>query len=439
MYEWVSFKNRNMIRKICRAARHYCVLCTLLCAGLSGYAQSAADVVTDSAAPAEAATAAPVSASAASTEMTAVSAPVSAEASARSSAPDTPDTSGTAADAAGGSGDTASGTAANNLTDPLDIPVTVSAFKIIPQYYGLPLAVRFGWFYRKNDFSVFPHAGFSFSVPDTPTLDTSIGVTIQQKSFFWNVSAVYDLVPFTMHKKADEQAVYGLTSFGYAFPGIRVTLPLLAGRLRQNEVIGGDGSAATKSTVVTHLSAGLQLDFFLADLGFFKSTGAAAFHYHWVPKAAFHYYTFSAAVPASFQLYYVDIAFMYSLFHTSAVQYGTAAPLRRYALGKTQSGMTGRSAFKPQPLFKDMHLFSAEFRWYPARLTAQTNGFFLSLFADAGLGITAKRKRAFLYEAGGGLGYNLYDSVPLTFQVGFNQKLQPVFYLSFVSRLAHRP
>ena len=101
--------------------------------------------------------------------------------------------------------------------------------------------------------------------------------------------------------------------------------------------------------------------------------------------------------------------------------------------------MTGRSAFKPQPLFKDMHLFSAEFRWYPARLTAQTNGFFLSLFADAGLGITAKRKRAFLYEAGGGLGYNLYDSVPLTFQVGFNQKLQPVFYLSFVSRLAHRP
>jgi len=314
----------------------------------------------------------------------------------------------------------------------------VSAFKIISQYYGLPLSVRFGWFYRKEDFSVFPNAGFSFSVADTPVLDTSVGLALQKKSFFWSGYAVYDIVPFAMHKKAADQAVYGITSFGFSFPRIKVTMPLVAGRLRKNEIIGDEWSTGTAPTVVTQVSAGLQLDFFLTDLGFFKSTGTAAFYYHWIPKAAFHYYTVSAAIPASFHLYYVDIAFMYSLFHTSTVQYGKAAPFRRYAIGQTQSGMTGRSTFKTQVLFKDMHLFSAEFRWYPARITAQTNGFFLSLFADVGFGITERRKRSLLYEAGGGLGYNLYDSVPLTFQVGFNQKLQPVFYLSVVSRLSHR-
>ena len=395
--------------RISREMRRYCVLCLLLCTGITGYgyAQSAQNT-------------AAASASVVSKTDNAVA-----------------DHAVTASDIA--TGETPGGTASRDSENgPLDFHVKVSAFKIISQYYGLPLSVRFGWFYRKEDFSVFPNAGFSFSVADTPVLDTSVGLALQKKSFFWSGYAVYDIVPFAMHKKAADQSVYGITSFGFSVPNIKVTMPLVAGRLRKNEIVGDEWSTATKPTVVTQVSAGLQLDFFLTDLGFFKSTGTAAFYYHWIPKAAFQYYTVSAAIPASFHLYYIDIAFMYSLFHTSTVQYGKAAPFRRYAIGQTQSGMTGRSTFKTQALFKDMHLFSAEFRWYPARITAQTNGFFLSLFADVGFGITERRKRSLLYEAGGGLGYNLYDSVPLTFQVGFNQKMQPVFYLSVVSRLSHR-
>lgn len=427
MDEFLLFKKittKKMIRNISRAMRRYCVLCLLLCAGITGYAQSAQDTSA-------------VSASVVSkTDNAVADHTVAAPGIATGETPDgNTGADGHATDSADNPGGTASGASTNV---PLDFHVKVSAFKIISQYYGLPLSVRFGWFYRKEDFSVFPNAGFSFSVADTPVLDTSVGLALQKKSFFWSGYAVYDIVPFAMHKKAADQAVYGITSFGFRFPGIKVTMPLVAGRLRKNEIIGDEWSTAIEPTVVTQVSAGLQLDFFLTDLGFFKSTGTAAFYYHWIPKAAFHYYTVSAVIPASFHLYYVDIAFMYSLFHTSTVQYGKAAPFRRYAIGQTQSGMTGRSTFKTQALFKDMHLFSAEFRWYPVRITAQTNGFFLSLFADVGFGITERRKGSLFYEAGGGLGYNLYDSVPLTFQVGFNQKMQPVFYLSVVSRLSHR-
>lgn len=328
-----------------------------------------------------------------------------------------------------------SGDSANS---PLDIPVKVSSFKIVPKYYSLPLSIQFGWFYRKEDLSVFPNVGFSFSiVDDTPVLDTLLGAEIQKKSFLWRSYAVYGLVPFTMHKKSADQIGYGITSFGFIFPRLKLILPMRAGRLRKNEIIGNGENSTTQLTVVTQFSAGLQLYFFIADFGFFKSTGALDLYWHWIPQAGFHYYTFSTTIPASFYLYYVDIAFMYSLYHTSTIQYGKTVPMHRYAIGKKQSSMTGRISFKPEALFKDLHLFSAEFRWYPARITAQTNGFFLSLFADVGFGITERRKSLLLYEFGGGIGCNFYDNVPLTFQVGVNQKMQPVFYLSVISRLSH--
>jgi len=320
-----------------------------------------------------------------------------------------------------------------------DVPVRISAFKIVSQYYGLPLSVRFGWFYRNGDFSLFPNTGFSFSVTDTPVLNASAGFALQKNAFFCNAYAAYDMLPFTMHKTGAEQIVYGTGALGFTLPRIKITFPLFAGRQRKTEITDNPAASAPEHSIVTGLSAGVKLDFFLADLGFFKSFGAMSLRYHWIPQAAFHYYTFTADIPAIFRLYYTDLAFMYSLFHTSAVQYGNTAPRRRYEIGTPQSAVTGRSSFKPLPKYTDIHLFSSEFRWYPARITAQTNGFFLSLFADAGVGISERQKRALLLEFGGGLGYNLYDSVPLTFQAGVNQNMQPVFYLSVVSRLSERP
>ena len=320
-----------------------------------------------------------------------------------------------------------------------DIPIKVSSFKIVPKYYSLPLSAQFGWFYRKEDLSVFPNAGFSFSIADdgTPVLDTLLGAEIQKKSFFWNGYTVYGLVPFTVHKKNADQAGYGITSFGFTFPRIKLVLPLIAGRVRKNAIIENEDKLSVRPEIVTQFSAGVQLYFFIADFGFFKSTGGADFYYHWIPQAGFRYYTFSAAVPVSFYLYHVDIAFMYSLYHTSAIQYGETLPPHRYAIGKKQSSMSGRSSFKPETLFKDIHLLSAEFRWYPARITAQTNVFFLSFFAEVGFGMTEQCNHSLLYEFGGGLGCNIYDNVPLTFQAGVNQKMQPVFYISIISRLSH--
>ncbi|MEL3905747.1 MAG: hypothetical protein P1P65_01770 [Treponema sp.] len=317
------------------------------------------------------------------------------------------------------------------------IPVRISAFKIVPQYYGLPVSVQFGWFYRKEDVSMFPHFGTSFLVEDEPVLNSFAGFTLRKGSVAWNAAAVYDIVPFTMHKKPKDQIVYGSTSVTAALKRVKIILPLRAGRQRRTEITGTGG--ASEKRAVTEVSAGIRLEFLLADFGFFKSTGAAAFRYGLIPDDRFHYYTVHAEIPASFHFYYADLAFMYSCFHTGTVQYGTVAARRRYETAKPQSSLTGRNTFKPAAAYTDMHIFGSEFRWYPARFTAEANGFFLSLFADAGIGITARRKRALIAEFGGGIGYTLFDSVPFTFQAGVNQDMQPVFYLGIVSRLSHRP
>ena len=44
-----------------------------------------------------------------------------------------------------------------------NIPVIISKFKIIPKYYGLPLSFKFGWFYRKDNVSIFPNTSIFFS------------------------------------------------------------------------------------------------------------------------------------------------------------------------------------------------------------------------------------------------------------------------------------
>ncbi|MGP1529607.1 MAG: hypothetical protein ACTTI3_04615 [Treponema sp.] len=280
-------------------------------------------------------------------------------------------------------------------TEPLSeaiarLPVYNAGFKIEPHYYGLPLSINMGWFYRSEDVSIFPNAGFSFLLEDEPVINTSVGFALRNGTFFYNAYAVYDILPFTMHKKRDEQVVYGKTNIGFTLGNVRLSFPVQAGRQRKYEITEEkpDSIPVTQKQVVTSLASGIRFDFFLADFGFFKSTGAATVNYHWIPKDNFHYYTLSADIPASFHLYYVDIACMYSFFHTGTVQYGKTAPLRRYEIEKPQHFITGRNPFKTVPKYRDLHIFSSEFRWYLTRLTSQTNGFFISLFADAGLGIT---------------------------------------------------
>lgn len=322
---------------------------------------------------------------------------------------------------------------------PENLSIKISKFKFDARYYGLPLTGRMGWFYRKDDFSIYPNTALSFFLNDGPVLNTSAGFVLQKKYFTWAADAVYDIVPFTMNKPIAEQSFYGTNHFLFTVHGVKIAFPTIAGRRRRTAIDTVSGQAEYKKTIVTEITQGIRCSFFLTDIGFFKSTGDASLEIDWIPKANFADYRIRATVLASFFLYHTDIVFSYSLFKTDYLKLNKIGVKQKYEIAKTQELLTSRSSFKPQTGFTQMHVFGTEMRWYPVRLKTQSNGFFLSVFTDIGFGFTKENKIALIAEYGLGGGYTLLDSVPFTFQVGLNQKLQPVFYLGVVSRLTHLP
>ncbi|MEL3899200.1 hypothetical protein [Treponema phagedenis] len=328
----------------------------------------------------------------------------------------------------------------NNGKTAAEQDIIISKFELRPHYTGLPLGVKLGWFYRKNNFSVFPNIGTSFFIDDGPVIDVSSGLILQKDFFRWDINAAYNIYPFTMNKTASEQAACGTTSFTFSVGKVKIGIPVYAGRkLRKLTAANPGGESETKKTMVTELSSGLNLDFFLIDTGFFKSTGNAGFFIDWIPKDFFVDYRLNANVLGTFYVYHADIALMYSMFKTNQIPIKGVNAKNNYEIGKTQESITRRNSFKKLPTYTELHFFKSEIRYYPDRIKTQNIGFFLSVFADLGLGITKENKRRFLAEFGGGIGYTLFDSVPFTFQAGVNQDMNPVFFLGVVSSLSHRP
>lgn len=337
-------------------------------------------------------------------------------------------------------------------TEEDDLPefkVSVSKFQIKAEYYGLPLAVKFGYFYRKSDLSIFPNFGFNLYRESSLVINTSMGFTLQKSFFSWSLDGLYDIVPFTMNKKAKEQIFYALNVFSFSTHGANLSTITRIGN--KSRVLSGN-----KQTVANfELSQGIRLDYFLIDLGYFKSTVAFNFFIDWIPKNNFLDYRMSFDFPNTFSLYYADIAFMYSFYNTGRLNNENLKAKEDYIIEMKQSAITGRDALKDEIKYSQLHLFGLEFRWYPTRIqdrkqkitddtkpynvVAKTNGFFVSLFADSGFAITTKSKYNFIGEYGMGIGYTLFDCVPFTFQVGINQQANPVFFLGVVSKMIHNP
>ena len=326
-------------------------------------------------------------------------------------------------------------------------PINISKFQIQAQYYGLPLIVKLGYFYRKNDVSVFPNFGFSLFRDEDISINTSTGITLQKSFFSWQLDGLYDIIPFTMNKKAKDQIFYAVNIFSFNIHGAKLSAITRAGNKKR--FLSSNGQSVTNF----ELSQGIHLDYFLIDLGYFKSTLSFNFFVDWVPKTNFLEYRIKFNFPSSFNLYYVDIAFMYSFYNTGRFNNEVIKAKEDYIIEKKQSVVTGRDSFKTEIVYSQLHIFGMEFRWYPTRIqdkgnkfsdvskpynvVAKTSGFFVSLFADSGFAITSQSKYNFIGEYGLGLGYTLFDCVPFTFQVGINQDANPVFFLGVVSRMAH--
>lgn len=315
----------------------------------------------------------------------------------------------------------------------------VSSFHYEAQYYGLPLSFSVGYLYRKNDFVLFPSVATSFNVSSTsPLLDIRGGFVLQQKFFRLSSYAVYDILPFTMNKDAGEQSVYNESIFSFTLRRLTLSFPFYAGR-RARFLREDTQDERYIRRIVNEITMGVGMDFFLLDTGIFKSTGTSSLFVNYVSGGNFWDYGARADLLGTLYLYPFEAAFMYSFFHADVLKVKGREATEVYETGAAQSFLTGMVSFKNERRYNTLHFVKTELRFYPARFKLQANGFFFSLFLNTGLGITREGKSHFLYEAGGGIGYTLFDSVPFTFQAGINQDMRAVFFIGVVSTLTHRP
>ena len=62
-------------------------------------------------------------------------------------------------------------------------------------YYGLPLEGKFGYKFRKNNFSFSPYAGIVFDVKDSYSLNTIAGIDFIYKKIQLENRVYYELLP----------------------------------------------------------------------------------------------------------------------------------------------------------------------------------------------------------------------------------------------------
>ena len=311
----------------------------------------------------------------------------------------------------------------------------ISKFNILPHYFGFPLSVEFGWLYRQDNFSVFPNTGIFFSADNGPAISSSIGMFVQKDFFKWDINAFYYFVPFTMNKKASDQIFYARNDFIFVINRLKISFPASVGRKLVNEIKFTGSQKELHPKIVTEISQGIRFDIYLADLGYLKATTSFSFFTDWIPESRFVNYRLKFDLPVSFKLYYVDVGFVYTFYNTDRINSKNINAAADYQIEKSQEAMTRRFSFKDVQRYSSMHIWGTEIRWYAARTGVNSNGFFISAFADAGFGSNEVKNVNLIAEFGLGAGYTLFDNVPFTFQAGFNQDLKPVFFLGVVSRI----
>ncbi len=312
--------------------------------------------------------------------------------------------------------------------------IEISSFQTEVELYGLPQRFQLGWFYRKNDFSIFPNVGFFFDVEEESKVGATLGFDLKLKNVSWYSDVFYDVYPFTVGKPASKQIVAFKNDFVIGFYGGSLLLPNL---VAQKKLIPLGFETIDDAVISTVVDQGLGFSFFLLDEGFVRMNASTLFTFKTVPYDNFFSYELDVSIPTTFSFYYFDLGFIYEFLHFDELNIGTS-PKIQYTIMKPWSEISGRTSLNPDTeRYSDLHAVEVELRWFFLREKRQNTSFFFSSFTQIGMGLSEMSAPSLHYEYGIGFGYLLLDVVPFTFQAGLDNNVSPVFKFSVVSKVIH--
>ena len=311
-----------------------------------------------------------------------------------------------------------------------EISLKESKFSIEPNYYGLPLNIRFGYKYRQNDWGLFPFLGFNFSFDNSYSLTSLAGIRFNIKQFQFTSEFHYELLPSLISKN---HIFYNYNRLDFKTQRAGIYIPFFFGKRKHitenNEVDIYDTG-----------SLGIGSDIFLAETGFLKNTVHIALNFSVLPSEKFTYYDITVLAPLTLYFSTIELGFLYSAFYIQNLKIKNISPAKNFNEGKTFAAFTNRLNFSSQQKkYNIIQAFEIEPRWYFLRTIDPFSCIYLSTFANGGIGITKSAEVDLLYQVGGGIGYTLFDSVPFEFQLGYDNQSGILLYIGGISRIMHRP
>ena len=298
-------------------------------------------------------------------------------------------------------------------------------------YYGLPLEGKFGYKFRKNNFSFSPYSGVVFDVKDSYSLNAIAGIDFVYRSFQLENRVYYELLP-SFTKNNYNFVTYQIAP-AYTNDLFSIKLPVSYGHKKfyktDNTSFNGD-FFSSKAMLNTHL----------IDNGIVRVTGFFEIEEISIFNRQINYYNVFFSLPCTFYLSTFDFGIKYDFSLAHELSFENINPTEEVRISFPYSKITKRFAFAGEENNNEIiHSLEFEQRFYPFRGKNLSSNFFLSLFENIGFSLKTDEDWKILYQYGLGLGYNLYDSVPLTMQLGLNQDNRFILFIGVISNINHRP
>ncbi|MDY2840672.1 MAG: hypothetical protein SOT46_09930 [Treponema sp.] len=298
-------------------------------------------------------------------------------------------------------------------------------------YYGLPLEGKIGYKYRKNDFSFSPYSGVVFDVKDSYSLNAIAGIDFIYRNFQLENRVYYELLP-SFTKNNYNFVTYQIAP-AYTNDLFSIKLPVNYGHkkfYKTDNTSFNEDFFSGKAVFNTHL----------IDNGIVRVTGFFEIEEISIFNRQINYYTVFFSLPCTFYLSTFDFGIKYDFSLAHELSFENINPTEEVRISFPYSKITKRFSFAEEDKDNEIiHSLEFEQRFYPFRIKNLSSNFFLSLFENIGFSLKTDGDWKILYQYGLGLGYNLYDSVPFTMQLGLNQDNKFILFIGVISNINHRP
>lgn len=312
-----------------------------------------------------------------------------------------------------------------------NIKYTESSIFLDSNFYGLPLEGKFGYKFRKNDFSISPYAGLIFDVKESYSLNAIGGIDFIYKNFYLENRVYYELLPAYTQNNYDF-LMYQISP-AYVNDLFSIKVPVSYGHKKFYKT---DGTTFNED----FLSGKVLFNTLLIDNGILRVTSFFEVEEISIYNKQINYYDVIFSLPCTVYLSVFDIGIKYDFSLAHKLSLKNINPTEEVRISFPYSNITKRLAFAEKEKNNEMiHSIEFEQRFYPFRLKNLSSNLFVSLFENIGLGLKTDGDWNLLYQYGLGLGYNLFDSVPFTIQLGLNQDNNFILFVGVISNINHKP